>query len=176
MLYVVFTFGEMVIAISGYFNGKLSFNNIYFSLGAFLIVVGLFLSYGTFYDHIIDREQSTDGLSYMLIHIFIIFGLNNITTSLEFMREEEIRLMPKTAFLIGSFLTFFVFLFLTRRYAKKTCKPPLGFYLKMGGMALSFIVLMLIFRENMWVNIAISVVYVYAVYGVIYRLGRWNRE
>ena len=176
MLYVVFTFGEMVIAISGYFEGSFGFNTIYFAAAAFLIVVGLFLSYGTFYDHIIDREQPTNGLFYMLIHIFIIFGLNNITTSLEFMRDAEIELMPKVVFLIISFLTFFVFLFLTRRYAKKTCKPPLAFYLKMGGLAVSFIALMLLCRENMYINIAISVIYVYAAYGIIYRLGNWNRE
>lgn len=175
MLYVVFTFGEMVIAIAGYFEGDFSFSSVYFSLMAFLIIVGLFLSYGTFYDHIIDREQPTDGLWYMLIHLFIIFGLNNITTSLEFMREEKIELMPKLVFLIGSFLIYFVPLFMTRRYAKKTCKPPLGFYLKMAGLAVSFILLMLIFRENMRVNIAVSVIYVYAVYAIIYRLGRWNR-
>ena len=176
MLYVVFTFGEMVIAIARYFEGDFSFSSVYFSLMAFLIVVGLFLSYGTFYDHIIDREQSTDGLWYMLIHIFIIFGLNNITTSLEFMREESIELLPKVTFLIGSFLIYFVFLFLTRRYAKKSCRPPLSFYLKMAGLAASFIVLMIVFRENMWVNIAMSVVYVYAVYIIIYRIGRFNRE
>ena len=41
MLYVVFTFGEMVIAIAEYFDGELNFNSIYFSLMAFLIVVGL---------------------------------------------------------------------------------------------------------------------------------------
>ena len=176
MLYVVFTFGEMVIAISGYFKGELSFNSIYFALSAFLIVVGLFLSYGTFYDHIIDREQPTNGLVYMLIHIFIIFALNNITTSLEFMREEEIELLPKIVFLIASFLTFFVFLFLTRRFAKKTCRPPLSFYLKMSGLALGFTALMLIFRENMRVNIAVSVIGVYAAYAEIYRFGRLNRE
>ena len=176
MLYVVFTFGEMVIAISGYFEGDISFQNIYFSLMAFLIVVGLFLSYGTFYDHIIDREKTTNGLWYMLIHIFIIFGLNNITTSLEFMHEEEIELLPKVAFLIGSFMIYYVFLFLTRRYAKKSCKPAPAFYLKMAGLAVSFIGLMLIFRENMYINIAISVIYVFAAYGIIYRLGKWNRS
>ena len=77
MLYVVFTFGEMIIGISSYFEGEFSLNGTYFALMAFLIVVGLFLSYGMFYDHIINREKKTNGLSYMLLHIFIIFALNN---------------------------------------------------------------------------------------------------
>ncbi len=59
MLYVVFTFGEMIIAIASYFEGAFSLRNTYFALMAFLIVVGLFLSYGMFYDHIIDREKQT---------------------------------------------------------------------------------------------------------------------
>lgn len=176
MLYVVFTFGEMVIAISEYFHGEISFNLIYFALMAFLIVVGLFLSYGTFYDKIIDREQETNGLLYMLLHIFIIFGINNITASLEFMRNAEMSLVPKIIFLICSFLIFYVFLLMTRRYAKKTCKPPLKFYLKLSGIALCFITLMIIFRENMYINISVSVIFVFAIYGIIYRLGKYNTE
>ncbi|MBQ6265065.1 MAG: low temperature requirement protein A [Clostridia bacterium] len=73
MLYVVFTFGEMIIAIAGYFEGSFSFNNLYFCAMAFLIVVGLFLSYGTVYDRLIDREMNTHGIGYILIHIFIVF-------------------------------------------------------------------------------------------------------
>lgn len=166
----------MVIAIAGYFEGGLGFNDIYFALMTFLIVVGLFLSYGTFYDHIIDRERRTDGLLYMLIHIFIIFGLNNITASLEFMREESVKLLPKVIFLICAFMIYFVSLFLTRSFAKKTCKPSAAFYFKMAGLAVSFVLLMLLFRKNMRVNIAVSVIYVYAVYAVIYRLGKWNKS
>ncbi|MBQ1659504.1 MAG: low temperature requirement protein A, partial [Clostridia bacterium] len=44
MLYVVFTFGEMVIAVSNYFKDDVTFNNMYFAGMVFLIVVGLFLS------------------------------------------------------------------------------------------------------------------------------------
>ncbi len=174
MLYVVFTFGEMVIAIAGYFEGEFSPMLIYFSLMAFLIVVGLFLSYGTVYDKIIDRERRDNGLVYMLLHIFMIFGLNNITNSLEFMHEEEMRLVPKTVFLISSFLLYYVFLFATRRYSKADCKPKPAFYLQMLGLAVSFIVLMFIFMENMILNIAITVVYVFVVYAVIYRAGKAN--
>ena len=176
MLYVVFTFGEMVIAVAGYFEGEVTLNNIYFCVMAFLIVVGLFLSYETLYDHILDREQKNNGLWYMLIHIFIIFGLNNITTSLEFMREEKIELMHKLAMLIGSLLMYFIPLFLTSRFAKKTCKPKAGFYLKTASAALSFVVLMILLRDNMRLNILISTVYVFIAYAVIYRIGKYNKE
>ena len=176
MLYVVFTFGEMVIAIAEYFDGELNFNSIYFSLMTFLIVVGLFLSYGTFYDKIIDREQENNGLFYMLLHIFIIFAQNSFTSSLEFMRDGNMKLLPKEAFLIGSLLIFFVFLFLTRRYSKTVCRPTAKFYMQMILIAISFVVLMIIFRDNMRVNITISAGYIWIVYSVIYWMSRKERH
>lgn len=172
MLYVVFTFGEMVIAVSGYFGGEITPNNLYFCAMAFLIVVGLFLSYGIFYDHIIDRDKSTNGLLYMLMHIFIIFSLNNITNSLEFMRDEEISLMPKLLLLVSSLLVFYVFLFATGRYAKYRCRLNKKFILFTAGTAAVFAALMLVFRENMYINIAVTVAFVFAEFGVIYRFGK----
>ena len=167
MLYVVFTFGEMVIAVSGYFSDEITPNNLYFAAMAFLIVVGLFLSYGVFYDHIIDRDRNTNGLLYMLMHIFIIFSLNNITNSLEFMRDSEVMLMPKLLLLLGSFLLFYVFLFATGRYAKQRCRLNGRFLLLTGGVGVVFAVLMLVFRENMYVNIAVSVLFVFSEFAII---------
>ena len=95
MLYVVFTFCEMIIALSGYFEGGLTVNSLYFASMSFLIVVGLFLSYGTVYDHLIDITMRNTGLTYMMLHIFLIFALSLITTSLEFMHNSEIALLPK---------------------------------------------------------------------------------
>ena len=42
MLYVVFTFGEMIIGMAGYFDGEFSFRSTYFAFMGFLIVIGLF--------------------------------------------------------------------------------------------------------------------------------------
>lgn len=175
MLYVVFTFGEMIIGISGYFDGGLSFNGIYFSLMAFLIVAGLFLSYEVMYDHIIDREANTNGISFMVFHIFIIFALNNITAALEFMQNEEVSLLPKVGFITGSLILYYVFLFLLGRYAKKNCKKD---YRKISLLLLlgaCFAVLMLVLREYMVINIAVTVLFVYAIFAILFRFaGRVN--
>lgn len=176
MLYVVFTFGEMIIAIAGYFEGDFSFNTIYFSAMGFLIVVGLFLCYGTLYDHIIDREMSTRGTGYMMIHVFLIFALNNISTALELMREEEVELLPKTLFLIGSFLIYYVFLFMTERYAKERLHFTKKLWLTLAAFAVGFVGLMLLFRKMMYVNIAITVIYVFWVFSLLYRYGRWVKD
>ena len=172
MLYVVFTFGEMIIALSGYFAGELTVNSVYFALMSFLIVVGLFLSYGTVYDHLIDREMSTPGLIYMLLHIILIFALSLITASLEFMRNDEINLLPKMILLILSVLMFYLPLFFTLRYGKSRCRPTARFILLMTGIAVSFVLLMLLFREYMHINIALTVLYVFGVFFILYRFGK----
>lgn len=173
MLYIVFTFGEMIIGIASYFEGAFSWRNTYFALMAFLIVVGLFLSYGVFYDHIVDREKETNGLGYMLLHIFIIFSMNNITNGLEFMREEEIRVLPKVLFLIGSFILFFAFLFvLGGRYAKTRCERYKRLCLWAALPCTVYAALMMLLRNNMLINIALTVVFVFTVFTVLYRYGR----
>lgn len=167
MLYVVFTFGEMIIAIASYFEGEINFSSLYFSLMAFLIVVGLFLSYGYFYDKIVDREMKTNGLGYMLMHIFIIFALNNITTSLEFMRNEEVSLLPKMFMLTGSLVIYYVFLFSLGAYAKRRCGITLRFYLAMAAIGVIFTGIMLCFRNMMYVNIAITVIFVFGIFAAL---------
>ena len=164
MLFVVFTFGEMIIAIASYFDGAFSWRSVYFSAMCFLIVAGLFLCYEILYDHIIDREQRSTGIRYMLIHIFLILAMNNITTSLAFMRDEAVRLWPKTLFLLGSFLLFFVCLFALQRFAKPGVGLSRRFLLPAVGTTAAFAALMLLLRENMSLNIALSVVYVFSVF------------
>ena len=167
MLYVVFTFGEMIIAVSGYFGEGFTVNNVYFAAMAFLIVVGLFLGYGTFYNKILDREIRTSGVEYMAIHILLIFALNNITTSLEFMREESVSLLPKTVFLTTSFVLYYLCLFLTGAYAKKRCRLNRPFLLLLLAVGAAFVALMLLLRQQMYLNIALTVLFVFGVYGLI---------
>ena len=173
MLYVVFTFGEMIISLSSYFEGVLTASSFYYSLMGFLIVAGLFLTYGVFYDRIVDREKESNGLRYMLAHIFIIFALNNITNSLEFMQEEEVALLPKILFLTVSFLMYFAFLLLAAATHSKCGSPlPSRFYWTMLGLGAAFFAVMLLLRENSAANIALSVVFVFAVFGLFYRYGK----
>ena len=171
MLYVVFTFGEMIIVISAYFIGDGSFDwsVIYFSLMGFLIVAGLFVSYEIIYDHLLDRETEDSGMLYMIIHIFIIFALGCITVALEFMREEEVALMPKIIFITAAIIGYYAFLFCTGKYGKKKCGLDAVFILKMLAMAAVFAVLMVVLRENMRLNILVTVIYVWSIVAVLFR-------
>lgn len=171
MLYVVFTFGEMIIVVSAYFvsNGGFDWSVIYFSLMGFLIVAGLFVSYELIYDHLLDRETEDSGMLYMIIHIFIIFALGLITVSLEFMREEEVALLPKIILITSAIIGYYLFLFCTGRYAKESCGMDLKFMLKMVFLAAVFAALMIVFRENMRLNIFVTVAYVWGIVAVLYR-------
>lgn len=168
MLYVVFTFGEMVISIVSYFSDGLSLSSFYFSTMAFLIVVSLLVSYGTFYNRILDREAHTNGSAYMTIHVFLVFALNNISVSLEFMREDRVSVLPKTLFLTGSFLLYFICLFSLGRYANKDCRIKKSFYPIAAAVILAFFALMIVLRNYMYLNIALTVVFVFGVYYFIY--------
>lgn len=172
MLYVVFTFGEMIIAIASYFEGDVTLGSVYFSTMCFLIVVGLFLCYELLYDRIIDRERKTTGIGYMIIHIFLIFGMNNLTTSLEFMRDEEVALWPKTLFLLLSFVMYFFCLFALQFYAKKDRGLCRRYVTPILLATLVFVGLMLLLRENMRWNILLSVLYVASIFLWIYRFSR----
>ncbi len=174
MLYVVFTFGEMIIVLASYFewDGTFNLREIYFSLMAFLIVVGLFLSYEILYDHLLDTEKEDSGLIYMLIHIFIIFALNNITVSLEFMQEEHVALMPKMIFLVASVVAYFAFLLMTRGYTKATCRLNGTFALKLTALTAVYVILMLTLREYYALHILLTVIYVFVIVNILYGIRR----
>lgn len=172
MLYVVFTFGEMIISITGYFEEEITPNTLYFSAMAFLIVVGLFLSYEVLYNKIVDREQNTNGTGYMMIHVFLILALDNISVALEFMREAEVDLLFKTMFITASFVLYFICLFAVGFYAKKSSGFDRRFYGFIILLGASFFVLMFVFRTNMYLNIAISVIYVMAIFLIMYKQSR----
>ena len=172
MLYVVFTFGEMIIGMAGYFDGEFSLRSTYFAFMGFLIVIGLFLSYGVFYDHIIDREMKTSGLRYMLLHVVIIFAMNNITNGLSFMQREGIRLVPKITFLSVSFILYFLFLFaLGLGHAKERCRKYDLFCVIAVVLSAVFVAAMFLLKDYMLANIALTVVYIFGMFFMIYRYG-----
>jgi len=175
MLYVVFTFGEMIVVLAAYFRGDGSFdpNVIYFSLMGFLIVAGLFFSYEIIYDYLLDRESDDSGMLYMIIHIFIVFALNNITVSLEFMREPHVALLPKTLFITVSIVAYFVCLFLTRGYAKLECPLNKAVIMRLLAATAVFAALMILTRANGYFSIAVTVAY---VWGIVAMLNQFRRE
>lgn len=173
MLYVVFTFGEMIIGIAGYFTGGVTPRSVYFSLMAFLIVAGLFASYGFVYNHLIDREQKTTGTVYMLLHIFLIAALNNITVALEFMQEPEVAVVPKHLFLVLSLIAYFAFLFALEKFAVVRLEKSRPFCLRLAAAFLLFLLLMGLLYPYPAVSIGLTVAFIYSLYLLIWL--QWRR-
>ena len=164
MLYVVFTFGEMIIAITDYFEGGWNLSTVYFSLCAFLIVAGLFSSYGVLYNSLIDRNTVTNGTAYMMLHVFLILSLNFITAALEFMRKETVSDLPKNLFLIFSFALYFIMTYLITRFNKeKYRRNKKGSLLFFAGMG-TFVLIMILCYRTPAVSIAVTAVYIWAVF------------
>lgn len=161
MLYVVFTFGEMIIGITDYFEGELDFGTIYFSLFAFLIVAGLFLSYGIFYDRLLDREAGANGTMYMMVHVFLIMSLNHVTAALEFMRDPDVLMFPKTLFLVISLVLYFLSYYFLMAYNKTEYKPTGFFSLVLFLCTALFAVLMLVFYRHAVIGISMTFFYIW---------------
>ena len=139
---------------------------------AFLIIAALLLSYEILYNYIIDREKVTTGLAYMMIHVFLIFAMNNLTLALEFMQDTKVSLLPKTVFLVSAFLLYYLCLFALMRYARKRSGLCRRFVIPLVVLMIMFIVLMMVLREHMFANIAVSVLFVYAMFGRIWLYGK----
>ena len=103
----------------------------------------------------------------MFIHIFLIFALNNITSTLEFMQDDEIDLIQKMTFMVVSLLIYFAFLFATGRYSKVKCRPTRGFILTIAGISVGFAVLMFLIREFSMAHIALTFVYVLTIFLIL---------
>ena len=172
MLFIVFTFGESIVGLATYFTGEFGLNTVYFSLAAFLIVAGLFVSYGFLYNRVIDRERNMVGNGYMLLHIVLIVALNNITVAMEFMREAEVGAVEKNVFIVASFLIYYLFMFFIGYFAKDELRAEPKFFLKLVGISAMFVIVMAATYRNGWISVAASVLYVYAMFGMI--VLRWR--
>lgn len=173
MLYVVFTFGEMVIAVARFFRGSgRTFDPviIYYSLMTFLVAVGLFLSYEIVYDYLVDREGNYTGLMYMMIHIFILFALNNVTVSFEFMQEPEIDRLPKLLLFSLSLVTYYVFLFLLKGHFRARCGMNRLFLRRVTFLSAFYIAGIVLLQNEMQWSVLITVVYTFAVVLLLYRM------
>ncbi len=138
MLYVVFTFGDMLLIIAEYFTTGFTFETVFFAVSSVLIVAGLFFSYGYVYDHLLDRTGMRTGGLYMVLHVFIILALSCVTTALEFMRDDSVDSRPKVLMLMGALLVFFLGLALTEHWSLRRYRAHGKFALFMAAGFVAF--------------------------------------
>lgn len=177
MLYVVFTFGDMILIVAEYFTAGFTFEMLYFALVSFLIVAGLFFSYGYVYDRLLDRRGERGGGLYMLLHVFIILSLSCVTTALEFMRDSSVNGVPKTVMMVVSLLVFFLGLALTERWSCREYRVRGRFLLLLAAEFAVFAAAMLLSAGgNGYLTGAVALAFVYAQLGTLLLSGRHTRR
>ena len=113
-LLIIITFGETIIDIADYFKPT---HFSIFSILIFLIVAGLFFSYITEFDHLINEKQTNaTGNLLIYLHYFILFGLSLVTVSLKLINEPETSIVFANSCLYGGMLLFYIGLFLANNY------------------------------------------------------------
>ena len=163
MLFVVFTFGVMIISIIGFFRGETSLNNIYTSLMTFLIMAGLLVSYGYFYEKVLERSDVDGSQWYILIHIVMIIALNSISVGLAYMYNPAVRPVPKTIFTAGAFVIYYVTLYVTGYIASRSHESEMPPFRHLALLIGIYALLMFLFLGQPMLTLALSVVFVFAV-------------
>ena len=114
--------------------------------------------------------MSTNATGYMLIHMFLIFALTNMTTALEYMNEEENFFMSKTILMACSLLLYYLLLFAMIRYSKKEIKIGTPHYFCSVFSAVCMILSVLLYKDNSYVCLAVMLIYIYVFYAVFFRI------
>ena len=162
MLYVVFSFGEMIVELAGFFEDGIHPLGICHSVLALAFAAGLFLNYGYVYDHIIDRERETSGDGYLFLHLFLILSLSYLTQVLEMLRNPMVRDSFKILSIAVWLFAYLLFLSLLERYAKeRACR---NYYLRLALISIAYLFLLIVTRNLPVANFASSVLYIYAVH------------
>ena len=95
-LLVIVAFGETIVAIAAYMTTTTS---LLYPVFVFALIVGLFLIYIYEHDNMTDHHKKTNGMAYLTITGWVILVIGNLTVALEFMPEEEVAFIPKSAYL-----------------------------------------------------------------------------
>ena len=165
LLLVILTFGEMIIGIASFFEaGK----NVLLNIISFLIVIGMFLSYGFFNDNVLDHHRKTSGLGFLAIHVIMILAINSTTIALELLARPLVPLLPKTMWMTSMLLVYYLCLLATERYAKEHLRTNrfkfIGFVL---SILAAYLCLMLLAGHNQLVGAFITLVFVYGIFALL---------
>lgn len=171
---VFIAFGEVIVSVAGFFDDQIQLREIYFSLCAFLVVVGLLLSYGYMYLHMIDRHHCTRGYLFVFLHLFVIIALSNISISFHFALDPDCSLWDNHVFRLVSMLAYYFMLCLVTRVAGKAGARTTWFPASAAPLSVAFAVSVFVWYENEWAMAAASVLYSFSMLACF--VHHWNRK
>lgn len=172
MMFIVFTFGEMVVSISSYFKETFTPQMAYFSLTSFLMTIGLFMSYGYLYNRVMDRCKQTYGKLYLLLHVIIVLALSNVSVSLEHMRSLEIDSFQNAVFISASLIAYYFGLWLVARTTEPVRDSALPFLMPALIISAIFFAVILFVGTDPWLVIGVAAAYVFSLFITI--VLRWR--
>ena len=168
LLLVILTFGEMIIGIASFFEtGK----NVILNIMAFLIVIGMFLSYGFFNDNVLDHHKKTSGLGFLAIHVIMILAINSTTIALELLARPLVPLFQKTMWMAGMLFVYYCCLLGFERFAKEHLRANrFKFFGYILSALLIYFALMLMTGHNQFAGALMTLGLVYGIFGLILHL------
>lgn len=175
-LFVVITFGEMVVGISGYFTTEVSW---YYAVSVFLIVFGLFLIFLFDFYNYQDQNVRTAGIRHTVMYLPLILGANNITVALEAMPESAAGTLPKTVYLVVSMSVYMAaFLGLARHHKPEFRGEVKKAWLRWLIFAVyaAFSALLILLHAKPEITAALTVVMIYLILLLMWRFYKANTK
>ena len=166
---MVFTFGETLVGLANYFDDALTLSSLFYSAMTFLTVVALFLIYGFAYDHMIDRNMTTQGTGYLVLHMVLVLSLNNITIGMEYMAFPAVDPFLKSLFLSLSLVLFFGTLFFTGFFTRKKSLAGIHHLKRFGLYTAVYLLLMYSLYLNPYLPFVVSAAYAYVIFFTVWK-------
>lgn len=163
-LLVIITFGESVVDISAYMRA-LSLSHLLVSALVFALVVGCFLIYDFEYEHLLDHDQVTGGVSYTVTNSWVVFVLGNLAAALGFMPDQNVPLIPKGIYMTACLVLYLLCSFLLNFFNRPLFRIS-GKYVAVRLSLCSLIALAtLLTHFDPTITLVLDVAIVYAAFG-----------
>ncbi|RIV16387.1 low temperature requirement protein A [Mycoplasmopsis gallopavonis] len=148
LLTIVF-FGETVVTISLFFKFKnIDFDTVF----VFLIMVGMFYLYITYYDDLIEINQATSGMHLIYTHVLIFISIAGLTVGIGFLHSSvKINNLFRVTFLVINMFIFILGLHVGSRYIKGYFKLDFKYYILTASIWMTAFALMFLFNNSRFI-------------------------
>ena len=158
-LLVIVAFGETIVAISAYMTTT---TTLLFPVLVFALVVGLFLIYIYERDNMTDHNKTTDGMGYLTITGWVIMVIGNLTVALEFMPDDEIAFIPKSAYLTICLVLYLLTSFVLGLFNKPEFKYSVPYIAGRLAACAAIVIVAITTSFNPLINLVFDTITVYA--------------
>ena len=161
-LLVIVAFGETIVAVAVYMTTE---SSLLYPLFVFALVVGLFLIYIYERDNMTDHHKKTDGTVYLTITGWVILVIGNLSVALEYMPEQEIAFIPKSAYLTACLVLYLLTSFVLGIYNKKEYMYSSPYVIGRIAACVAIVVVAIATSFNPLINLVFDTIIVYSSLG-----------